>query len=678
MISKIFSRFRGLSWRFFRVSVLCMLIPMLVSLFTASYFSQKYLEDSASNALLNIADEKSNQLELALSNIEKQAQSIAMQSYIVDTLSGADANSANPSQTDLQKISKNLEDNFNLSKGLFENIFMMYKNKDIADGIGGGSVGWENEEVGSADQLLIRPAKASPTSGRPVMTIVAPIKNNDKHLGTIGMALELNNISKNIIDSNSASNDYKTLILNSEGLAISSTDKDYVLSLNLQDNKNGLLEFYNKIKSNKSGIDFLTLKGINCIAAYKNSSKYGMYIISYKPVSVYTKLTENLGLGLFIVFLISILLTSIIIYFSSKNITKPILIAVAQAEQLANRDLSVNFIEDSINRKDEIGKLANAFSTMIKNLKAIITQIANTSNEVAISSQELYESGEQVGKAAEEVANIILEISSGAEEQSSNIDSALSNLSYLVNQMDEVNMSTNNMQQTTNHMIDDIATGRSMATESVDSIKTLKANTEGVSEVIFNLGKTSNQIGEIIELISGIAEQTNLLALNAAIEAARAGEAGRGFSVVADEIRKLAEESADASSKIAKLIVEVKSGVDTAVTKMDGSIKSVNSSVTAIQKNGETFSAIYEQAKLLKDIVGNVTKSVNIMTESSRDFEHTMQEINETSHEFASTSEGVSAASEQQIALTQEIVASSKGMAVMSEELSNLIKNFKL
>lgn len=673
-----FSRFRGISWKFFTLAVLCMLIPLLVNFYTSSHYSTKYLQDSSSNELLNIVAEKRNQIELALSDIEKQAQSIAMQPYIVDTLSEATDNSTNPNDTNLKRISSNLEYNFKLANGLFENLFLMYKNTDIVDGIGGKSIGWQNEAMGSTTDMLIRPAILSPTTGRPVVTIVAPVKNNEKQIGSIAMAIELKNLSENIINSNSSNNGLKTIILNSDGLVISSVDQDILLTLDFQDKKNGLQNFYNKIKGNKTGIDFFTLSGTDYIASYTNSNKYGMYIVSYKPVSVYMGLVKRMGMVLISVILLSVLLASIIIFISSKRITKPILAAVAQAEQLANKDLTVNIIENSVGRKDEIGKLANAFSTMIQNLKSIIMQITETSDRVAMSSQELYESGDQVGKAAEEVASTILDISSGAEEQSSKIEMALSNLTNLVNQINEVNISTNNMQKTTENMIKDIALGSKTATESINSINNLKADTKGVSEVIFNLGNTSNQIGQIIELISGIAEQTNLLALNAAIEAARAGEAGRGFSVVADEIRKLAEESSDASSRIAKLIVEIRSGVDTAVTKMDGSIKSVNSSVEAIKNNGNTFSLISEQAEQLKNIVSDVTQSVKIMADNSRDFETTMQDINDTSHEFASDSQQVSAASEEQIALTEEIVASSKAMADLSEELSNLIKNFKL
>ncbi len=671
-------RFRGLSWRMFTVCILCTLIPMLLSMYITTYFSQKYLGDSSSNSLLDIAVEKTNQIELALLDIEKQVQSIAMQPSIVDPLSEAVINSSNPSAADLHKISKNLEDNFKLSNGLFENIFLMYKNKDIADGIGGKSVGWENEAIGSTDKILIRAATASPTTGRPVMAIVSPVKSNDKHLGSVGISIELNNLSAKIVESNSSKSVFKTLILNSEGLVISSADQKYVLSLDFKDEKAGLQDFYDTIKSNKAGIGYFTLDGNKHIAAYSSSDKYGMYILSYKSVSEHRKLIETLQLRVLQVIIPSIIFIACIIYLSSRKITKPILAVSEQAERLANGDLTVNIPESALMRKDELGKLANSFSTMVQNFKIIISQITETSEKVAASSQELYASGDQVGTAAEDVGKTILGIASGAEEQSTKINSALSNLKDLVNQINEVNTSTYQMQKNTVYMIDEIAKGSKTADESIDSINNLKADAEGVSKVIFSLGNTSNQIGQIIELISGIAKQTNLLALNAAIEAARAGEAGKGFSVVADEIRKLAEESSDASGRIAKLIVEVKSGVDTAVNKMNNSIETVNSSVKAIQGNGETFSEISKQAEQLKDIVASVAKNVEIMTVNSNDFENTMQEINETSHEFAANAEGVSAASEEQIALTEEIVSLSKAMAGMSEELSGLIKNFKL
>lgn len=678
MRSKAFGGFRKLSWRMSTVFVLCMLIPMLISMFTSGFFSDKYLEDSASNGLFNVALEKKNQIELAMTDLSKQAKSISMQSIIVDSLSEAAAKSTNPSEADLKKISKTLEDNFNLGDGLFENMFLMYNNVDIADGIGGVSVGWENEEVGSADNLLIRDATMSPTTGRPVITIVTPVKKNDKHLGTIGMAIELNNMVKDIIDSNSLEDGYKTLILNSSGLVISATDPEYVFTLDFQDEESGLQNFYNTLISEESGVGFFTLDGTDYIAAYNNTSKYGMYILSYIPVSAYRKMTGSLKNILSLVILISIIVISVIIYVFSGKITKPILITAEQAKLLANGDLSVKIHERLLKRNDELGMLSNSFATMILKLKTVITQITDISDQVAASSEELYASGEEVGKAAEDVGNTILEIATGAEEQSNQINLAQTNLSNLVNQINEVNASTENMEKTTALMIDDIGRGSRSVTESIDRINDLKTETEEASRVIFELGNTSNQIGEIVELIRGIAGQTNLLALNAAIEAARAGDAGRGFSVVAEEIRNLAEESANASGRIADLIVEIRNGVDIAVNKMDNSVKSVNYNVESIEENRDIFSEIKGQAERLNDIVSDVTQSVKIMTESSLEFERTMKGINKASQEFAANAEGVSAASEEQIALTSEIVSSAKALAVMSEELSSHTRIFTI
>lgn len=627
--------------------------------------------------MLNSAAEKRNQLEQALTNIERQAQSIAKEPFIVDTLSRAIANSADPDPAALEVISRNLEDNFELADGLFENIFLMYKNRDIADGIGGKSVGWEDETVGSAQNLLVRNVRLSPTTGRPVLTIVAPIKNNERHLGTIAMAIELLNVSRKIIESD-ASGNIQTLILNSAGLVISSADPEHIFALDFQNPETGLTDFYQTISSEKTGVGFFNLEGTDYIAGYSHSSKYDMYILTYKPVKVYKEKINDLRFILTGVTIAAIIAASVVIYLSSRKITKPIIAVAERAEQLSEGNLSVTIPEESLKRKDELGRLSVAFSNMIGSLRSVIRQIAETSEQVAASGQQLYASGDQVGKAAENVGARIMDIASGAERQSMQIDSALSDLGKLMGQIAEVNNKTNTMEGATAHIINDISSGNRTVSESIEKINKLKASTQEISKVITELGNNSNQIGQIIELISGISEQTNLLALNAAIEAARAGEAGRGFSVVADEIRKLAEESADASGRIAQLIVEIRNGVDTAVQKMDGSIESVDSCVGAIEENGRIFSEINVQAEHLKDAVADVTRSVRAMTESSGSFERMMQEINNASREFVSNAQDVSASSQEQVALTEEIISFAKALANMSEELASLVNRFKL
>jgi len=677
-MNKLRRRFQGLSSKIFFFFLMCMLIPMLISLYTSSSLSEQYLEDSSSESLLKIAMEKRNQVELALSDIVTRAKTVAIEPSIVDALSKARRNSSQPSNEEIDIISKNLQENFLLVDGLFENIYLMYQNKVIADGIGGSSIGWENETLGSAQDILFRDPIPSPTTGRPVMVIASPIKQNDVHLGVIGWAIELSNMSQKIIDNNASDDDLKTFILTSGGLVISSTDSEHVLTLNLQDEESGLHNIYQKMRENRNGTAFFKWNGTDYIGAYSESNDYGMYVFTYKPTAEYVGKISELKTVLYVVIIISIVAAAIMIYFMARYMTKPILIATQQAERLADGDLSGHISEKAMKRKDELGQLSNSFASMTNNLRTVVSQLALTAEQVASSSEELYASGEQVGKAAEEVGSTIMDIASGAEKQSARIDSTMSNLNELIQQIHDVNANTNAMEETTALMLEDISRGSSSVAESVDSINQLKADTEDASKVISGLGHASNQIGQIIDVISGIANQTNLLALNASIEAARAGEAGRGFNVVATEIRKLAEESAKASRGIAQLIVEIRSGVETAIAKMDHSARSLNSSVEIIQENGVIFQSIKEQAQQLKEIVANVTSSVKIMTDNSLEFERTMQEFNEVSHEFAANSEQVSAASEEQVALTNEIVSSSKALAEMAEQLFELIKKFKL
>lgn len=517
-----------------------MLIPMLVSLVTASLLSKQYLEDSSSEGLLNVAIEKKTPFDLALSDIVRHAQTIAMQPHIVDTLSKAVQSGTEPSKEELNIIEKNLQEHFNLVDGLYENIYLMYKNTVIVDGIGGASIDWENEQVGSAQNILIRDPIPSPTTERPVMAIVAPIKSNNTHLGVVSTAIELSNMSQKIIDSG-FNEELKTIILTSDGLVISSTDSEFVLTLNLQDEESGLQNIYNQMIEEKAGSGFFTLNGTEYIASFSESSQYGMYILTYKPVAEYMGQINNLNYALSGVILISILVASLVIYLTSGRITKPILDTAHHAEQLASGDLSLNVPEKYLKRKDEFGKLASSFETMTNNLREIVTQISTTTESVASSSEELYVSGEQVGKAAEEVGSTIMDIASGAETQTVRIESTLANLNDLVHQTNEVNTNTSKMETTALDMLEHIDRGNTSVAESVDSINKLKEDTEEASKVISDLGNTSAQISDIIDLISGIADQTNLLALNASIEAARAGETGIGFSVVANEIRKLAE-----------------------------------------------------------------------------------------------------------------------------------------
>lgn len=683
MLALLRRRKTSLFRKIFTISILCLLVPMLVSLFYSSNLIKNSLEDEVSASLLSIVFEKQNQIELALDNVFEQAIAISTQPYILETFQEAANNNDQLDPDRLHKISAHLKGIFDRGNGLFENIFLIYRDTTVADGIGGKSLGWKPDEqtlsqLGARKDPLLRPPRLSPTTGNPVITIMAPIRGErGEFQGIIGLAIELAVLTEKIVERGKVSN-INTLILDSAGLILSSADPAHVMQISFQEEDDALKDFYKIMLTKGAGTGFLSFEGAENIAAFTISEYYNLYILSYMPVSEYMGTISNLRSGLFLVILSNVLLAALVVFIFSRRITRPILSISEYANSLAEGDLSQAINERYLKRRDELGRLAQAFNKMNTNLKKMIGDIILTSEQVAAASEELLASGEQVGETAEQVGTTIESVAAGAEEQSAQVDGTIKNLNNLIQQIEEVESGIDNVKMSADNLNTSVHKGSESVNDSITKIIKLKNDTEEVSRVVSNLGEVSEKIGEIVGLINNIAGQTNMLALNAAIEAARAGEAGRGFSVVADEIRTLAEESEKATAKITELIKAIRTGVGTAISKMSDSIQSVNLSVEAIKSNGEIFEEINDEARKLEEIVANVSESVQTMIKSSQNFVMVMQEIARVSDEFASSSEEVAASSEEQVASTEEIVALSKKLAEFATELTITVNEFKL
>ena len=380
--------------------------------------------------------------------------------------------------------------------------------------------------------------------------------------------------------------------------------------------------------------------------------------------------------NLIIALIIAVLIGAVIAFFITRSITKPVNLGVEFAEEIADGNLAADKID--IDSDDEIGTLAKALNTMQDQLRSVIKNVSDIANNLAASSEELSASGQEVATAAQQVGQSIQQVASGAEEQSAQVEEANSRINELIEQINDVTYMSDEMDEQADNVMNNIKEGNSSLDNSVHQIEDVKNNSNEVSNTINNLGGLSNQIGEIVQLINDIAAQTNLLALNAAIEAARAGEAGRGFSVVADEIRQLAEESEDATNQIGSLVKEIQNGVGNAVDKMDETEEVVDGSVSAIKATGDSFAEINSAAVNLRELIENISSKARFVGSSSQEVEATVREIASVSQEAASNSEEVAAASEEQSASTEEIVNAADELANMAGDLTNAVNRFRL
>ncbi len=381
------------------------------------------------------------------------------------------------------------------------------------------------------------------------------------------------------------------------------------------------------------------------------------------------------------IILIVLIIMIPLVYYSSKVISDPIIELSKIINRLSNYDLS--FDENSkanqyLERKDEIGQITNSVASMQKNFITLVNSIREISDQVAASSEELSASGEQVGHTAEQVGTAIQNVASGAEEQSAQIEETSNNIEEMISQIQLVNSNSDMMISSAENVMGHIDIGNQSVSKSIKEINNVKTDTREVAGIIESLGQASDEIGGIVAIINGIADQTNLLALNAAIEAARAGEAGRGFSVVADEIRELAEESSQSTEKISSLIKQIQSDVGKAVNKMDKNTNTVNSSVQSIEKNGQIFDDIRQVSQELMNLIKGVKDNTRDLAENSTKIADVINNVAVVSHEAAGNSEEVAASSEEQIASTEEIVSGAKSLAQMAEELASQVGKFKV
>ena len=330
-----------------------------------------------------------------------------------------------------------------------------------------------------------------------------------------------------------------------------------------------------------------------------------------------------------------------------RSITKPVSDLVDVNNKLADGDLTL--LKTTVG-SDEIAQIGDSSRRMVESLRTLISRVSDTSNQIASASNQLRTTAEQIATAAEEVASQTSTVATASEEMAATSGDIAHNCSLAA---ESSRQSSHSATQ-----------GGSVVKETIAGMIKIAERVKHSAHTVESLGARSEQIGQIVGTIEDIADQTNLLALNAAIEAARAGEQGRGFAVVADEVRALAERTSRATREIGEMIKGIQSETKAAVRVMEEGVAEVEKGTVSSEKSGKALDMILQQISEVTMQINQIATAAEEQTATTSEITMNVQQVTDVVHQ---TAHGAS-----------ETASAAAHLNSNAEELQQLVRRFKI
>lgn len=502
-----------------------------------------------------------------------------------------------------------------------------------------------------------------------VISAAKPVYNlsTNEFVGVLSLDLSLD-VLADLINSAQLGTDGYTILSDVEGVTLVHPNKDTIGETIPIDT------LLNAITTQQRDTLDYTYEGDSRFAVFNTLERTGWKIIGImqhaeieQNASILLKNTLiNGGIALAIAILIGLIL--------STSITKSLVLLVEDMKKVGAGDFTV---KSKIQSRDEIGQLAASLNAMIGDLGSLVKNVQTVSENVSLSADALAATAEETSASTEEVTRTVEEIAQGASDQASESEKGSIMTSQLGEKFDELESSSYEMLKAS----EDVVTANQKGLAVIEDLKqkNVKNNDSirGIEGAISDLDAKAQSIGAILQTISNIAEQTNLLALNAAIEAARAGEAGKGFSVVAEEIRKLAEQSGRSTEEIRNIITAIQQESNNTVSIMTEVVSSNKERDLTVQEVSVSFAEISNAIEIINKKINRITDYVVSMSKDKDEIVNVIGNISAVSEETAASSEEVTASMQQTASAVEEIARAAEDLNSLAEKLNEGVKRFK-
>ncbi|MGG6432263.1 methyl-accepting chemotaxis protein [Anoxybacillus sp. D401a] len=523
---------------------------------------------------------------------------------------------------------------------------------------------WYKAAVASPDKVIWTESYVDAVTNDYIVTIAKAIVENGQVIGVIGLDISLNTLAETVEQFRVGYNGYPVLFDQNKLAIVHPQFKgkdmsDHPVVKTMFAKENGAYEY--EQDGEKRLLYFHTIPKLNW--------KVG---VVYKEKDLLATLT-TIGKTSWTVVAVATAVASLLIYAVSRSIVKPIIQLNERVQQVATGDLTVR-VEPKGN--DEIAQLTSHFNDMVSHMRSLIGEVDRSVAQLGSAADHLSAVSEETMATSEQVTTAVTDIAKGVSEQASNLDAMNDRMNDLSEKMGAVTQSAERVKQ----LSDETKEASYMGIEKLNVLQAKSTESQNelrsVETVIADLGEKMKQIGAIIQTITDISAQTNLLALNASIEAARAGEHGKGFAVVAEEVRKLAEQSAQATEQIRQTITSIQQQASLATEAVDHTKQMNDQQQAAVNETAESFMHIATMMEQLTSAIEHIFTQIHDVNENKEQIVAALQNLAAISEQSAASAEEVSASSEEQLKALSTVTEAAERLNDMSRSLQQLIHRF--